>query len=551
MSDPIDAIVLQLADPDPAVREQAENRLTEAGAAARPALLRGSKHDSPEIARRSREILRVLPWDIESDPPAARTLLRGYGERETAARAQVVQQLFALGDHAGFAALARLIVEDSDSAVQWRIAQTFREGTARLSLAEANSLTLAADNPAALCLAGWSNEKTDFPRAMQLYELAIHEAVDRDEGCLDELAPVFDTLVAVKQFKHEYDSAADLLRTRWTLSLRESDNGVDCGALDELFALHAMHGPLTGFGQDVRENVVLLARPQELYSLGKMCENHRAIRAATVIYELAYLRGAGSPATREEVGEFLMEQNWTDLAERELVAITQSWFSFGATVDSARMRLGLLHANEGDDEAAAKYLALALPGLHNRSVWLSLQHGERHFYGRGAENFLWTLQHFHAMRFAISQHDDHQAEAHALELAKLGTDDPAMVIAAVPILKSEHHPEEAKALFMQAYTSARRGLDDSSDDPRTLNNIAWLCAVCQEKLDEALPLAERAAALDPSDATILDTLAEIHFARGENKQAIDNARRALEINPDSTYLKRQLNRFELSMNPAH
>src|SRR5438876_2094086 len=83
ISDAADATVMRLGDPDPAVREQAEGRLRDMGAAARRALLRGTRHQSPEISSRSREILRSLPWDVEDDPPAVRGLLRNYGERET------------------------------------------------------------------------------------------------------------------------------------------------------------------------------------------------------------------------------------------------------------------------------------------------------------------------------------------------------------------------------------------------------------------------------------------------------------------------------------
>ena len=284
-----------------------------------------------------------------------------------------------------------------------------------------------------------------------------------------------------------------------------------------------------------------------LYSLGRMFQNHRTLAVARIFYALAYLRGTGSPETREDAGEFLMEQNWSDLAERELQAITQSWFAGAATIDSARMRLGLLHSNLGDDEAAARYLGaqcVAGPSRPDRSGSFPIQRGERRYYGRGAEKYLWTLQHFHALRFAVANHRDDDAEHEALELVKLAPDDPTFVMPAVPILKATHHAPEAAALFEPAYDALRKELDESPDDPHCLNNLAWMCAVCREKLDDALGFAQRAASIEPRDPNIMDTLAEVYLARGEKSNAIATVQKALELNPGNAYLKKRLEQFD-------
>lgn len=538
---------MQLGDPDPAVRDRAEERLTSAGIDARAAVLRGSHSGSPEIADRSKNILKSLPWDLPEDPPPVRQTLQAYGQREPAARKQLTHQLFLLANRQGYGALSRLIVEDPDVSVQWGIAQMFREASARLSNDQTRQLILRADPPAAMCLAGWSLEKQNFPRAVELYVLAVRSAAERNEPCLDALSPVFDTLIGLKRFNKDYDGAADILRIGWTMTLRESDPAhLNYRTLDQLFALHAMHGPLPGFAQDIRNNAAALWRPQVIYSLGRMCEQHRHAWIARFVYELAFLRGFASPQTREASGEFLLEQNWSSLAERELRAIIGTWIVYAATLDSARMRLGMLHANLGHDELAARYLAQALPGLHDRSVWLAIQRGEKHYYGRGAENYLWTVQHFHALRFAIAQNDMPEAEKQSLALATLAPEEPAVALAAIPILKSTSHPEEAKQLFEKVYQGLRRDLAESPDDSRRLNNLAWICAVCHERLDDALVVAKHAAELDPNDANILDTLAEVHFQRGERTEAIESIRRAIEKNPENAYFKKQIKRFEES-----
>jgi tetratricopeptide (TPR) repeat protein len=488
-----------------------------------------------------------MPWDLPEDPPTVRQLLAAYGERIPGARKEVARSLFLLANGQGYAALSRLIVEDPDLSVEWGIAQMFRDASARLSNEQTRQLILRADTPAAMCLAGWCLEKQNFPHAVEMYELAVRSAAERNEPCLDALSPVFDTLIGLKRFKKDYEGAADLLRIGWTMTLRESDPAhLNYRTLDQLFALHATHGPLPGFPDDVRNNPAALSRPQVIYSLGRMCEEHRHTWIARFVYELAFLRGFASPETREASGEFLLEQNWSNLAESELRAIIRSWVVYAATLDSARMRLGMLHANLGHDELAARYLAQALPGLHDRSVWLAIQRGEKHYYGRGAENYLWTVQHFHALRFAVSRHDTPEAEKQALALATLAPEEPAVALAAMPILKSTAHPEEAKQLFEKVYHGLRRDLDESPDDSRRLNNLAWICAVSHEHLDDALAAAKRATELDPNDANILDTLAEVHYQRGERAEALQCAQRAAEINPENAYFKNRVKRFEES-----
>ncbi|HEX3358476.1 MAG TPA: hypothetical protein VHS31_15995 [Tepidisphaeraceae bacterium] len=541
-----DELVAQLGDPDPVLRQQAEDRLMEMGADARAALLRGAQSTLPAVADRSRQILEDLPWYLQEDPPNVRRLLTNYGAKQAASRMEVVRQLFALQQGEGFNALLRLMVEDSDRQVEWCIEQTFHDNATRLSPRQTQRLVLAGDKPAALCLAAWSMEPADFGRAIELYELAVHSVTEQDEPCLAQLEPTFDRLIGFHQFKQEYEKSADLLRMKWTMSRREIEiGGPEPTALDALFALHAEHGPLAGFANDLRTNADQLFRPHVIYALGRLCEKHDSHLAASFFYRLAYAMNSFSPELREGVSEFLLEQHWSDLAERELIAITQSWFAPAQMADGAKMRLGLLHSSLGDDAQAARYLAEALPGLHNRSVWIALQHGDHRLYGRGAENYLWTVQHYHALRFAISQQDEREADKQALAIAKTALpEDTAFALAAIPILQANNHKQEADDFFNKAYTAAHRALDEAPNNPQRLNTIAWLCAICNQRLDEALPLALRATKLDASDANLADTVAEIQFRKGNVDEAIREIHRAIELDPKSDYFKTQLKRFE-------
>ncbi len=90
----------------------------------------------------------------------------------------------------------------------------------------------------------------------------------------------------------------------------------------------------------------------------------------------------------------------------------------------------------------------------------------------------------------------------------------------------------------------KRALARGENDASNLNGLAWTCAVNDVYLDEALQAAERAVALEPKNTGILDTLAEVHFRRGDAARAVEVESKAVALEPQSNYLTEQLNRFK-------
>ena len=83
-----------------------------------------------------------------------------------------------------------------------------------------------------------------------------------------------------------------------------------------------------------------------------------------------------------------------------------------------------------------------------------------------------------------------------------------------------------------------------SQDPQVLNDIAWYYASRSTRLDDALQWATKGVSLAPGDASIMDTLAEVHHRRGEHAEAIRVIREAIQIDPTSEYYRKQLERFQ-------
>jgi uncharacterized Ntn-hydrolase superfamily protein len=89
-----------------------------------------------------------------------------------------------------------------------------------------------------------------------------------------------------------------------------------------------------------------------------------------------------------------------------------------------------------------------------------------------------------------------------------------------------------------------RVLEEGSRDAGMLNSLAWFTAIHDLYLDQALEAARLAVELEPENATILDTLAEVYFRLGRVAEAITTGQRALELQPEDAYLQKQLRRFQ-------
>lgn len=84
---------------------------------------------------------------------------------------------------------------------------------------------------------------------------------------------------------------------------------------------------------------------------------------------------------------------------------------------------------------------------------------------------------------------------------------------------------------------------DHMDDYKALNGFAWFCSQRKIGLDKALPVALRAAELSKRDPGILDTLAEIYYARGDFDKAIKVETEAAAHDPSDTYFKDQIEKY--------
>jgi len=119
-----------------------------------------------------------------------------------------------------------------------------------------------------------------------------------------------------------------------------------------------------------------------------------------------------------------------------------------------------------------------------------------------------------------------------------------------PELRKHGAAGEADALYRRMLQRHEAYCRDFARGGVFHNNLAWLAARLDRDLDKALAHAQRAVELEPQSAGDLDTLAEVHFRRGNRAEALRLAKRCLEMEPDGEHYQKQLARFEGKPEPA-
>jgi tetratricopeptide (TPR) repeat protein len=118
------------------------------------------------------------------------------------------------------------------------------------------------------------------------------------------------------------------------------------------------------------------------------------------------------------------------------------------------------------------------------------------------------------------------------------------VIDMVRALDQAKRKSDADKLFAEAFARQRKACAEAPRSAHLKNQLAWLAVRCGRQLDVALHHAKGATTLEPRSPAYMDTLAEVHFQRGDSKAAVAAMKRVLELAPGNAYFKAQLRRIE-------
>ena len=145
-------------------------------------------------------------------------------------------------------------------------------------------------------------------------------------------------------------------------------------------------------------------------------------------------------------------------------------------------------------------------------------------------------------RLLAGQPDQAHKEAQ-LVLAEL-PGDIDLAVQIVPALEKNGRKQEADKLFSQVAARYEELCQAYPQSSWGHNSLAWLSVCCHRHLNKALDHARKAVELMPANPSNRDTLAEVHFQRGEKAKAVEAMKRCVELDGKNSYFRKQLQRIE-------
>jgi tetratricopeptide (TPR) repeat protein len=381
------------------------------------------------------------------------------------------------------------------------------------------------------------------------------KTIKRLPDILDGKLPVEELAAfAAEGEKHVFESAADR-REKWRTALADAFRaaGSDQDALaylereantrsaspqaaihlaDYLAEKKLWEQAAARYGQawkkDQRQALALYLQGWALERAGQTDEGQKAMAMAR---RLPLADDGG----RYELAEGLEKRGLSREAEPEFALLlrtgqTDSWYLSNARRRLARAALSrkdYLAAADQDERALLDCLRTGT-GFVRPGAYLAVPHLVHRQRARG---FL-----------AACRFDDAQKEIE-LALAAL----PAEVDVAIELvgeLEKQGRRKYAQELFDRLFTLHEKVCADYPRSAWAHNTAAWVAARCQRQLEKAVAHAETAVKLEPKDTSYKDTLAEVHFQRGETDKAVELMKTCTEANPKNAYYRKQLERFK-------
>lgn len=197
--------------------------------------------------------------------------------------------------------------------------------------------------------------------------------------------------------------------------------------------------------------------------------------------------------------------------------------------------------DQGNDQAAAEALQGALEVFSQRNL------RQEELAGRRRYEMVARMHYFRACH--AKEQGDRAAEARHLEEALRA--DPTEVDALIAFYRlPEATPEQrqrAARLVQKAAARIKEQIGEDPNDANAYNQYAWLVGNTEGNLDEALKFSRMSLELSPNNSAYLDTLAHIHFARGELEEAVRVQTKAVQLEPHSGLLVKELHVFRAAL----
>jgi len=580
-------LIEQLGDDSFFVRERAQQALAAMGFKAFDALMVAERHADIEVASRARYLLRLLDvqWIDDDDPDEVRKLLSDFDQIDGVTRRKRMRQLAALPNDQGLEALCRLarfqrnellskwaallvIEQDSggelwdqlptgqpaDETAAWALSLVERPPQSALEVIddqrwarrrEVIQDTIATSpRPAAQWLRAYADIRTSPDAPTKTW----NELIEAEAKVLARTPQQTEPMIVARMLLQQstwlrtldHHASADAAMFRILDFV-----GSDAESLSELVlwlvrvetwaALDAL---------ETRFSAVIEVNPLLAYTIAYARRKQGQIKRAEALAAQARKFRPGDYKEHFNVAGALQNRGWIDWTEGECRTIidheprNEQYVNY--VIVSQRWLAELLH-DRGDELAASETMGRANTLLEE----MAKKNGQQQNQQQSPRRTQARRDLFLGL-YLIKQGKFDEARKSLYQALQYDKTDADVLIALyeLPNLDDKQR-EELKNNIRETCELFRGQIEQDPENPTPYNQLAWLVANTEGDLDEALRASQRSLKLgpNPNHPGRMDTLARCYYAMGKYEQAVKIQTRAVQIEPHTGQMSRQLALF--------
>jgi tetratricopeptide (TPR) repeat protein len=568
LDEQIGRLIEQLGDSQFVTRQRAQQELVKLGFDAFDALTDAEMNDDPEIAMQASYLVRQIRsgWTREGDPRQIHQILKDYEAQGDDRRLARIKQLAELPGDQGLEWLCRLVrfekslVLSKQAALEIMDASVTSEGWQRRADTIARSLKRAKrpaakwllayvqshDDPAG-SLDKWSALTTEEQQTLEQHPQDTHNQIvakllRRKVELLDRLGRDGDTADVMHQMilceRGDSNSLTELIewlvkRKAWTM-------------IDEI---------ATRFAATFEVDALLT------YTLceARLAQGQQAV--ADQLADTALKLNGDSASEHIKIAQRLYERGLADWAEREWRhVISLGPLGSADEVEARRFLAEREHDHQRDREAGQLIKDLLDAADKDANVMQRLRALPQQ--GETSPSFLRATMSFYLACDAAHKHDlaaQREFLDKALEQDRTNVE---VLIAMYQVTGKEPAKRaEIAKLVKEVIDACRAKIDDVPEESAFynqaasvyFNQIAWLVANTEGDIDEAIRLSHKSIELARAGGEtkrvggLLDTLGHCYFAKKDYANAVKYQSEALEIDPQTAAIGRQLKVFRAAL----
>jgi tetratricopeptide (TPR) repeat protein len=546
-------LIEQLGADDFFAREKAQAELGEIGVEAFDVLTEAADRlRDVEVAERLTYLLRTIrvEWVDKNDTAEVRNLLQNYEGMEQAGREKTIDDLARIPGTAALPALCRIVRFERSPQLSKRAAVRILEQkvaadadwTKRAASLEAG--IAASPRPAAEWVRAHQLEKADPTAAVA----ALKKWTEVEEQVLRQYPHRTTTEIVMSLLRHQSNLYKTLNRPQEAVAALVRMIGLESDgtavlmevilALTEQKAWADLDHVVERYSDRIHaEPLLLYAVADAAVRQGKTDVAERYVVAARQLFE-------GDQRRHIYTAQELQRKGFADWSEQEYQASIRMGTPGHVLTLFAQFSLSEMLHDRLRDLDAAKILDDATKGMEI-AIAQGLDFSDTR---RGIEANRARAHYFYALHFE-RQKDTKEQVRHLLE--GLGDDqyDAEILIALFKVTELDATVRDrVRRLIRESADEYRRQIreqsPDASDADTAYNQLAWLISNTEGDFQEALKASQKSLEIKPDSPGHLDTLGRCYFASGDVDNAIKTQRRAIELDPHSQQMKRQLAEFE-------